>query len=181
MKTTLIKYLLIPSIIFTVGCKRDKDDPEDPHDLNEEELITTVELHFTNSTGTHIMAKWSDIDGPGGTAPVIDSLFLDTNSVYDVSIEFLDESGEEAEDMTHEIEEEDDEHLICFDASSDNLTINRADSDGTFEVGLMSKWTTSEATIGTVTISLKHQPDVKDGTCVPGETDVEVTFPMVIE
>lgn len=181
MKTTLIKYILIPSIIFTVGCKRNIDDPEDPHDHNEEELITTVELHFTNSAGSHIMATWSDIDGPGGTDPVIDSLFLDTNSVYDVSIEFLNESGEEAEDMTHEIEEEDDEHLICFDVPSDNLTIDRTDSDGTFEVGLMSKWTTSEATIGSVTISLKHQPDVKDGTCVPGETDVEVTFPMVIE
>jgi hypothetical protein len=27
-------------------------------------------------------------------------------------------------------------------------------------------------------IALKHQPKSKDGTCDPGETDVDVTFPL---
>jgi len=31
--------------------------------------------------------------------------------------------------------------------------------------------------IDTITLG-QHQPDVKDGTCAPGETDVEVDFPL---
>jgi hypothetical protein len=45
-----------------------------------------------------------------------------------------------------------------------------------YEVGLQSQWTTGNAENGTTQIVLKHQPDVKDGTCAPGETDIDVTF-----
>lgn len=177
---TLLKLLLISSIVFNISCKRDNDDPENPHEHNEEELITTVQLLFTDVSGSTINVTWKDVDGPGGTDPVIDSILLDTNSTYNVSIEFLDESGEETVDVTHEVEEEAGEHLICFETSTNLVAIERTDSDGKHEIGLSSKWTTTTASDGSVTISLKHQPDVKDGTCTPGDTDVEVTFPLVI-
>lgn len=164
------------------ACKRDDGEPDDPHDHNEEELITSVELHITESgSGNHFMATWSDLDGAGGESPKIDSIFLDTNSIYSVSIEFLDESDGHAHDLTDEIEEEADEHIICFESATTDLSVNRTDSDGIYEIGLESEWTTKDASSSSIRISLKHQPEVKDGTCTPGETDVEVTFPLVIK
>jgi len=168
------------TLVFT-ACKRDDDDPDDPHNQNEEELITTVEIHLMGDDGSLAKAYWRDADGPGGNDPEIDTLHLDTNLTYTGMIEFLDESGDEIHDITHEIEEEGSEHIVCYDETIDELSITRTDSDGVYEIGLTSDWVTSNASSGTVSISLKHQPDLKDGTCAPGETDVEVIFPIVID
>jgi len=181
MKTTrLLIPVLLFSALFIQNCKRG-DDPTDPHDHNEEELITTVEIHLEASDGTHTMATWKDADGDGGEDPTIDDLILDTNMTYTASLEFLAEEEDEVHDVTHEIEDEAAEHIVCFNSSISELSISRTDSDGTYEIGLESEWVTTAAKTGTVTISLKHQPDVKDGTCSPGETDIEVTFPVIIE
>ena len=97
-------------------------------------------------------------------------------------VQFVDASGTEEHDLTSEIEEEAQEHIVCFDATTSNLNIVRTDTDGDYEVGLASEWSTSDAVSdASVTISLKHQPDVKDGTCDPGASDVEVSFPLIIE
>lgn len=178
----ILVLALIASSLSLSSCKKDDDDPDDHDDHNEEELITTVQLQLGNTNnGDQRTAKWSDSDGPGGENPVIDTVYLDTSSTYSVEIEFLDESGAEVADITDEIREEASEHIICFDSSSDNLVISRTDSDGTYEIGLESEWVTTSAGTYNVTISLKHQPDTKDGTCTPGETDVEVEFPVIIQ
>ena len=174
----LIALLLFAPMVL-ISCKKDHDDPDDPHDHNDEELITTVNLTLTDADGGIVTAQWQDKDGDGGEAPTIETIGLNANTTYTVSIEFLDESHDPAEDITEEIAEEDEEHLICF-ATQTGVTIDRTDSDGNYEVGLKSEWITSGAESGEVTIRLLHQPDVKDGTCDVGETDVEVTFPLVI-
>ncbi|WP_236704879.1 hypothetical protein [Hymenobacter sp. AT01-02] len=35
-------------------------------------------------------------------------------------------------------------------------------------------------TTGSLKITLRHQPETKDGTATPGSTDAEVTFPTVV-
>jgi hypothetical protein len=62
-----------------------------------------------------------------------------------------------------------------------DLDITRTDSDGEFEVGLESLWEAGATSSGTVMVTLKHQPGVKDGTCEVGDTDVEVVFDLVID
>jgi hypothetical protein len=125
---------------------------------------------------------FKDIDGAGGLEPtVFDTIKLVTSENYTVQVEFLNESSAEAEDITEEILAEAEEHIICYSSSEDDLLITRTDSDGNYEVGLESSWSSTEASIGTVTMTLKHQPDVKDGTCAPGETDVEVVFPFIVQ
>ena len=172
--------------ILLGSCKRDDDLPEVPQPVvNEPEVITTVELHFTEQTsGDHVHAEWSDPDGPGGDDPLVEEIILDSGKVYDLEIMFLDESGDTAEDMTSEVKEEDDEHIICFEPEGDldgNLEIVRTDSDGTHEVGLESTWTALGKASGELHHSLKHQTDgSKDGTCTPGATDVEVHFDVTI-
>ena len=63
-----------------------------------------------------------------------------------------------------------------------NVTILRTDLDAnSLPIGLLSKWTTTGVSSGTTTIRLRHQPGVKDGTCDPGETDIELDFHTIIE
>ncbi|MFB0925084.1 MAG: type 1 periplasmic binding fold superfamily protein, partial [Vicingaceae bacterium] len=103
------------------------------------------------------------------------------NTYYNATIQILNESVSPAEDITTEVQQEDDEHLFCYDISNTNVSVTRTDSDGTYEVGVTTFWSTGAAASGNTTVSLKHQPGVKDGTCAPGDTDVEVIFVTEIQ
>ncbi|MBV6484411.1 MAG: hypothetical protein KFKLKKLM_00915 [Flavobacteriales bacterium] len=187
---SIFTILMLSLVVF--ACKKDdkKPTPSNPNGNtpppNEEELITTVVLTFTDTTGlvAPFTVTFADPDGDGGNAPTIhEEIHLDSNKYYNVTIQFLDESKTPAEDITEEIEEEATDHLICFTpAGPASLSIVRTDSDGTFEIGLESFWSTGSMSMtgNTVTVVLKHQPGVKDGSCSPGDTDVEVVFDVVI-
>ena len=45
-----------------------------------------------------------------------------------------------------------------------------------YEVGLVDLFTTTGISSGKLDITLHHQPNVKDGTCTPGSTDMDATF-----
>ncbi|HMP98214.1 MAG TPA: hypothetical protein PKC24_00445 [Cyclobacteriaceae bacterium] len=180
MKTInyFLSLLLVATMLLFTSCG------EDPEPENEEELITTVKLTFSvvGMASTPQTFTWRDLDGDGPNAPVIETITLQADRTYAVSIELLNESENPAEDITEEIDEERDEHLFCFEATNGlNLAITRTDTDGTFEVGLESEWVTGAASTGSVTVILKHQPGTKNGSCDPGEVDVEATFPVVIQ
>jgi len=194
MKTTMksiFTILMLSLVVF--ACKKDDKAPAPgggggggTPPPNEEELITTIILTFTDTSGNiaPFTVTFADPDGDGGNAPTIhEAIHLAANTYYDVTIQFLDESKTPAEDITEEIEEEADEHIICYTpAGPASLSIFRTDSDGTFEIGLESFWSTGgmSMTGNTVTVVLKHQPGIKDCTCAPGDTDVEVVFDVVI-
>lgn len=174
------------SVLLLAACKGDPcDDPSNPDcdDHHEGELITTVRVNFTDSANVAntLSFEVSDPDGDGGNAPTIDSMIISDSTTWIVDIEFIDESDGHEHDITAEIKGEADEHFVCFSTTVTGLTIEATDSDGTHPLGVDSKWWTMAAGTGNVTITLKHQPGTKDGTCAPGETDAEVTFPVVIQ
>ncbi len=179
-KSQFIKALglvAVLSLTFT-ACK---EEVEDPHDHNEEELITSVELSFTeDSTTNTVEFKFADPDGDGGNAPTQhDTIQLKANTTYNLSLKFLNES-DHVHDITGEVEEEADEHLVCFDVTgSTTVTINDMDGNN-LPLGLESTVTTGDSESGSFTVSLKHQPDVKNGSCDVGETDVEVAFVLQV-
>ena len=180
MKTYITSILMITALAFT-SCKKDDKDPTNTTPTeNEQELITTVVITLEDSNNNIDSYTFSDPDGAGGIDATVEPLQLLRDEVYTVSIQFLDNSNpSETVDLTTEINNEGAEHIVCYTADLDGISVTRTDTDGTFPIGLMSTWNVdniSDAT--TITISLKHQPDVKDGTCIPGETDVEVTFPI---
>lgn len=184
MKTIhlMISGLMIASIS---SCKKDDDLPQIPQPtINEGEVITTMTLTFTDQAAVQptVTATFRDPDGEGGNGPdVFDAIRLAPGTTYNVSILLLNETESPADTISNEILEEDDEHLFCFTASGADVTITRTDTDGTYEVGLASQWVTGMAGNGTVTVVLKHQPGVKDGTCAPGDTDIEVEFVTEIQ
>ena len=177
--------LVVVAITALSACKKDDDlVPVPPATINEQEVITTLTVTLTDAGGVQptVTATFRDPDGDGGNGPdIFDTIRLAPNTTYNAALTLTNETLSPAEDITAEVLEEDHEHLFCFTPSGANVTITRTDSDGTYEVGLQSSWVTTGASNGTVQIVLKHQPDVKDGTCAPGETDVDITFVTEIQ
>jgi len=186
MKKT-VQYFLFTGLIATVlvSCKKDDDLVDVPApDQNEVELITTFKIIFTDpaNVAPTVEAIFRDEDGDGGNAPSqFDDIVLAENTTYNAEIILLNESESPADTISNEVLEEDGEHLFCFTPAGTNVIITRTDTDGTFEVGLQSQWVTGAASQGTTEISLKHQPGVKDGSCAPGETDIELNFVTIIQ
>ncbi len=178
----------VVAMVFT-GCKKDDDDDHDHGHEHEGELITSVELSFIDSamvTDTLTFA-FRDPDGEGGNGPtVFDSISLNKGTTYYMNISFLDESNpNDVEDITTEVKMEDDEHLVCYDLLGlPSLMYTITDTDGQYPVGLEVTFKTDMTTnvdSGTLKVSLRHQPGVKDGSCAPGDTDVEISFPTTIK
>ena len=167
-------------LLLFASCK-----PDDPVDPNEEEVITKVQLTFTDSANAtnSFMATYSDPDGDGGSAPVqFDTIRLDSGTVYNVSIALYDESdAQNVVNITTEVLEESDQHLFCYTASGVTVGVLKTDSDGTFPIGVTSRWTVGGPGSGSMRVELRHQPDGKDGTCVPGATDVQLDFQVVVQ
>ena len=180
--------LALFSVLAFGSCK--EDDPEDPVIENEEEVITTLRFTLTpDGGGTPIVLLYTDLDGDGGDDPVITVENLAANTTYSGALELLNESESPAEDITEEIEEEDEEHQFFFSTTVSELDIAYADMDSNGDpIGLATTVTTGTANSGTLTIILRHEPDkggagVSDGdiTNAGGETDIEVTFDVVVE
>ncbi len=185
---TQVKIAAVLGLALVAGlssCKKDEDLVPTPQPtFNEPEVITTMTLTFVDDAGVQptVTATFRDPDGDGGLgADIFDTIRLQNNTTYNCSITLLNETVSPAEDVTAEVLAEATEHLFCFSPVGANVTIVRTDTDGTYEVGLQSQWTTGTASNGNTVVTMKHQPGVKDGTCAPGETDIEVDFVTEIQ
>ena len=179
-----ISFIAFSMLVFIASCKKDEDEVTNPPIVNEEEVITTLTLQFTETSGAEdpFTVTFRDPDGDGGLAPdIFESITLTGGLSYTCSILLLNETETPADTISLEVLAEADEHLFCFEVTGADLDIARTDSDGEFEVGLESLWTAGALSSGTVMVTLKHQPGIKDGTCEVGDTDVEVEFDVVIE
>ncbi len=183
-KSILNTILFVGSFIATAISIQSCTDPTTPPTpTNETELITTVKVELTDTlSGQKLNYFFRDLDGEGGNAPSQwDTIKLSDSSFYKVSIKFLNESNQNAvQDITQEILAEQANHIVCITPQTLNAIIAITDSDGTYKLGLASTWKTTTASTGNITIILKHQPGIKNGSCDPGETDVQVAFPAII-
>lgn len=169
--------LSVLSAFFFAAC-----NVSDPEEHNEEELITTVLIVYTDTaTGLSDTAAFRDADGPGGAAPTDhDTLVLRPDRTYRASLLLLDESHDgETGDITAEVREEGDDHQVFYVVSDAALTVAYDDEDGNgLPLGLETLQTTGAASTGDLTVILKHQPGIKNAssTVETGDTDVEITF-----
>ncbi len=183
MKTIKILTLVLITVVFS-ACSNDDDSTPAP--VNAEEVITTLTATLTpQGGGAAITMQTRDLDGDGPNAPVITvSGDLAANTVYNGSLALLNELEDPADNITAEVQAEDDEHQFFFSATNNIGTIAYTDMDGDGNpVGLTFTVTTTTAATGNLTITLRHEPNksatgVSDGdiTNAGGETDIEVTF-----
>ena len=160
-----------------------KDSGNEVKPDDENELITTVILKFTEQGTTNVSTfKSSDPDGEGGNQPVIEPVALKANTTYSVGIQLLDESKTPAMDITEEVKEKSDEHLFIYTASPASLlTYTAEDKDANnYPIGLVGKAVTGTVGSGTLKVQLRHQAGTKNGTATPGSDDVNVDYPLTI-
>ncbi len=188
MNNRSIIYLGAIALLTTwTACNKDEQTvaPPDP----ENEIITTVKLTAVNTANSAdvVTAQWKDLTPTDGNPDTsLAHLVLSKDAVYNVTVSFLDETKTPADDVSTEINERSNYHLICYEpASGLNLTVQRTDYDNNtpkLELGLHSDFTTGAASAGNLQVSLHHQPSGKNGTdCSIGSTDAEVNFSVDVQ
>ena len=169
--------------IAMIGCS---DDDTAPEVINDEELITTVILTLTPDSGDQVVLTTVDLDGDGPDEPVTTVVGnFSENTIYDGTVAFLDESGEEVEDITQEVIEEADEHQVFYTISEGlniQTTYEDQDTQGN-HLGVQITLSTGAASEGSLTVTLRHEPvKPNDGLeSAGGETDISTSFDVSIQ
>ncbi|MBX2991564.1 MAG: hypothetical protein KF749_10415 [Bacteroidetes bacterium] len=189
----LAAFLLSAAVLVT-GCK--KDDPvSPPEEQNPQELITTLILSLTDTAGVAPGAEaiFRDLDGPGGNAPTIDTMKVQSGVVYQATILLLDQTKTPADTISHEVEEEGLSHRFWFTVgggAAGRITVTYLDEDEgnpPLPIGLETQIAVSAGgtTTGTYQVVLKHYEPASlkrsDTNGTLGETDIDVTFPVQIQ
>jgi len=183
-KNRTLKTVLALSLMTTVltSCSNDDDTPEV---VNEEEIITTMNVTLVSQGGNTVLLQSQDLDGDGPNAPVITVENLSANTTYAGTIELLNETETPAEDITEEVSEESDEHQFFFDVTGSIASTTYSDTDGNGNpIGILFELVTGDAGTGTIQITLRHEPTKpNDGNLANagGETDIAQTFSVVVE
>ncbi|MBX2843119.1 MAG: hypothetical protein KTR26_15225 [Flammeovirgaceae bacterium] len=188
-------FLLFFSLATFVSC----DDNETPEPEIEEEEITTLNLTFTPEGGGDIVeATWKDLDGDGGNTPEISDISLANGQSYLMEIELLNENESPTENITDEVKEKAQVHQFFYTGSaifSNYINVSYADKEADYPpntgdkpVGLKGNIQAINTGSGTLTLTLKHEPDkeaagVSDGdiTLSGGESDIEASFNITIQ
>ncbi|MAH82264.1 MAG: type 1 periplasmic binding fold superfamily protein [Flavobacteriaceae bacterium] len=183
MKINKFLPILLMLLVTVASCSKD-DDPL-PEAVNEEEVITTMEVTLTSGASV-ITLKTQDLDGDGPNAPVVTvSGNLAAGTTYDGVMKFLNELESPAENITEEVEEEDLDHQVFFTVGSGlDVTTEYSNNDSAGNpLGTQFKLTAGSASSGNLTFTLVHEP-TKPNTGLAsagGETDIDATFSITIE
>ena len=183
MKINKFLPILLMLLVTAASCSKD-DDPL-PEAVNEEEVITTMEVTLTSGASV-ITLKTQDLDGDGPNAPVVTvSGNLAAGTTYDGVMKFLNELESPAENITLEVEEEDLDHQVFFTVGSGlDVTTEYSNNDSAGNpLGTQFKLTAGSASSGNLTFTLIHEP-TKPNTGLAsagGETDIDATFSITIE
>ena len=166
--------------LLVSGC--DSSEPDDG--IGEEELITRVVITLSGG-GETVTAEASDPDGDG-TDFQIDTISMTDGVTYQGQIELFDDPN--SENVTDEIEAEAEEHQFFYTVAGGlagrvSVVITDEDANG-LPVGLEFEIADSGQgpASGTLRVVLSHyDASPKNGIDRSDETDVDVTFPVVIE
>ena len=181
MKNLKLASLLFFSLVLLSACSSDDDTPEP---VNEEELITTIKVTLTPNTAilSTVTLESVDLDGDDGPDPAANDVDGDlvAGETYSGTVEFLNETETPVEDVTEEVEAEDDEHQVFFTLGSGlDVAASDLNLDGNGNpLGTAFTLTAGTAGSGTLTITLRHEP-TKPNTGLSdagGSTDAERTF-----
>lgn len=177
----LLALALLSSLSLT-AC--DSGEPDDDG-AGEEEFITQVTVSLSPTTGGAAQTIQLTYDEAGvltGTTPA--QATLTPGATYTGSVEFRDTIN--GEDITEEIEEEDDEHRIAYaltPSSAGTVTVTDRDDNG-FEVGLDFELAVASSASGTARMraTLYHFDDEpkSSSTATSDEIDIEFEVPLVI-
>ena len=189
-KQIFLLPVLMLSLVFT-GCYDDDDHDDHSHPVNEQEVITTIEVTLTDGDNTYVLT-WEDLDGidgpdeavvTGGTMPA--GTYSGDIQLYNKTVDPSDEEYV----VTTEILEEDEEHQFFFNTINGlDATVVYTDMDSEGNPIGQQFGLTANVSSGGLNVVLLHEPDknaagVPDGdmTNAFGDTDVDITFPITVQ
>lgn len=166
------------------SCSESKKTPVEPGP-GDEDVVTRVVLAVSPDGGTTEQRfVWEDADGPSGNAPnQIDTVRLAPGITYTATLSLYNTTVSPVVDVTSEIAEYANEHQFFFAVNGGVFTMTATDTDGrSLPVGLASRIANVVTGTGTLTVNLSHydDPTTKDGVTPSDETDVSVTWPVII-
>src|SRR5690606_14714762 len=176
--TFSIAIIILAGALLAGACK--KTDTPQP---DEQELITTARLSLTSGgvtqTFTYRVENGFNSSTPGTV--IIDTIRVAPNTVYDMSIDMLNEKASPVDNITEEIVEEQDEHLFLYvstpAAGAGSLAFSNGSKDANgAPFNRTGTITSGAAGSGTLVLSLIHAPTDKNGATTDacgGETDVQ--------
>ena len=199
LKNIYLKATLLSTVLLFIAC--DKDD--EPEAENEMEVFTKTIIKVTNlsdsSSETYEFEVEDHDDDHDHSHSVIaanqegehgiQEIELMSSSDYKFEISFLNDSDpNNVIDMTEEVIEEADEHHVYYELLGNGISYESTsgdtmDSNGN-ALNLVTKWTTTIATVVDVEAYLIHQPTSKSGGSrddFGGATDVEIEFEAHVE
>jgi hypothetical protein len=178
----LLSAGFILGLAFLQSCEKDPKPNVAP--INEGELITTIILSSRDSASGQIRDfVFRDKDGEGGNAASqFDSIELSSGHTYYFELILLDESKAETDTISNEVLNEGEDHLFVYIPKNIDLVIGETDKDKNgLALGLKSTWKANSIGRGNVNVILKHQPGIKNGDPLLGETDIAVDFKCLIK
>ena len=196
-KNIYLKATLLSSVLLFISC--DKDDTPDVE--NEIEVFTKAVIVVTNLSDNSSVTYEFEVEEHDHEHGVLvqnqegddhgdhTEIELESDSEYKFEITFLNDSDpNNVIDMTEEVIEEADEHIVFYELIGDGISFDTTsgdtrDSEGN-ALNLVTKWTTTAATVVDVEAYLIHQPTSKTGTTrddFGGATDVEIEFEAHVE
>lgn len=203
-----VPFLGLPFLLpLLAGCA----DTELPEETNAEEVITTVRLTFVpEGGGDPVLAWWRDagLVAPTSGNSASDAVTLSVGTTYAMTVAFLNELEEPAEDLSVEVGAEAEEHQVFVTGSAVEgpatepraeapLLHAYADVDpGGLPLGLLNTVVARSSGSGTLEVTLRHLPALggvpskvpgleatlaTDGMgALPGESDVDVDFAVMV-
>jgi hypothetical protein len=182
--TALKSVMLLVVVVFVSSCRMTTEPPKDEL---EEILPNVVTITLSSPQGSST-AVWRSTSTSAGTATVrIDTLVLATGRTYTGAIAAVNDTKTPIVDLTEDYRSLANEHQFFYAVSGDaqsRVTITITDKDGNnLPLGLQYTVAVSsgEGTRGTLNVVLGHYDDVKkDGKTRSPESDIDITFPIVI-
>ena len=196
-KNIYLKATLLSSVLLFISC--DKDDTPDAE--NEMEVFTKAVIVVTNLSDNSSVTYEFEVEEHDHEHGVLvqnqegddhgdhTEIELESDSEYKFEITFLNDSDpNNVIDMTEEVIEEKDEHIVFYELIGDGISYESTSDDildsEDYALNLVTKWTTTAATVVDVKAYLIHQPTSKTETTrddFGGATDVEIEFEAHVE
>ncbi len=189
--------VFLPAVFLVLAVGGCADDPVSPPEPPDEVLPNYVTLRLTNTANAldTVVAGFADPDGDGGISGTIDTLRLVAGATYVSTLhaefrgKYPGATGDTVVDLTEDYRASATEHQLFYtlsgpDAARVNVTVTDRDSKNQ-PLGLAARFVVSGSGAGSagLRVELGHYDDParpKDGTRIPYERDIDISFPIVI-
>lgn len=190
------KNLFLLLIVLTIcisGCKEDKITNSDPNTDNGK--ITSLIINMIDTNGlsvTNRTFRYNDPDGigEGNPATIFDTLRINANRTYYVTVTILNTTLNPADTISNKVLTQGNDYQLFYVANPNDIGtfsyLPPNDGNGN-PIGLKTKWTIGGKSANRLTISLKHMPGTKPSNAPianppsVGTTRFELPFKVIIE